>query len=152
MCWRNKGASRWSHCRKRGADGVLRKSNAEEEPGRDQRCSQSSRRPERLDLSSYPSQTPLDLFWSVVVDISIPAFKWWWVHSSWLNKPFLCAVLRPPRAEDPCPEWRTGAMRWRPRKCDPMSGAICIGQIPLLVFVLNQIRFILQLWLFLIEV
>ncbi|XP_051715734.1 histone RNA hairpin-binding protein isoform X1 [Ctenopharyngodon idella] len=43
---RNKGASRWSHCRKRGADGVLRKSNAEEEPSRDQRCSQSSRRPE----------------------------------------------------------------------------------------------------------
>ncbi|XP_058654688.1 histone RNA hairpin-binding protein isoform X2 [Onychostoma macrolepis] len=41
---RNKGASRWSHCRKRGADGSLRKSHEVEEPGK---CSQSSRRPER---------------------------------------------------------------------------------------------------------
>ncbi|KAF4105245.1 histone RNA hairpin-binding protein isoform X1 [Onychostoma macrolepis] len=40
---RNKGASRWSHCRKRGADGSLRKSHEVEEPGK---CSQSSRRPE----------------------------------------------------------------------------------------------------------
>ncbi|XDV36719.1 hypothetical protein PO909_006450 [Leuciscus waleckii] len=38
---RNKGSSRWSQCRKRGADGSLRK--AEEDPGREQRC---SRRPE----------------------------------------------------------------------------------------------------------
>ncbi|KAI2644319.1 Histone RNA hairpin-binding protein [Labeo rohita] len=40
---RNKGASRWSHCRKRGADGSLRKSHAIEEPGK---CSQHSGRPE----------------------------------------------------------------------------------------------------------
>uniref|UniRef100_A0A671L0Z0 Histone RNA hairpin-binding protein-like n=1 Tax=Sinocyclocheilus anshuiensis TaxID=1608454 RepID=A0A671L0Z0_9TELE len=38
-----KGASRWSHCRKRGADGNLRKSYEVEEPGK---CSHSSRRPE----------------------------------------------------------------------------------------------------------
>ncbi|XP_067312509.1 histone RNA hairpin-binding protein [Pseudorasbora parva] len=37
---RNKGASRWSHCRKRGADGSLRKSHAEEDPAGEQRCSQ----------------------------------------------------------------------------------------------------------------
>lgn len=39
---RNKGASRWSQCRKRGADGILRKSHADEEPGKDQRCSKRS--------------------------------------------------------------------------------------------------------------
>ncbi|XP_059378435.1 histone RNA hairpin-binding protein-like isoform X2 [Carassius carassius] len=41
---RNKGSSRWSQCRKRGADGSLRKSHAVEELGK---CSQSTHRPER---------------------------------------------------------------------------------------------------------
>ncbi|XP_026120997.1 histone RNA hairpin-binding protein-like isoform X1 [Carassius auratus] len=40
---RNKGSSRWSQCRKRGADGSLRKSQAVEELGK---CSQSTHRPE----------------------------------------------------------------------------------------------------------
>lgn len=100
-----------------------------------------------LRLVSDSNQTPLsqeDLFWSAVVDILfsvyqmhklneiasdlILAFKWW------LNEPFLCAVLQPQRVADPCPEWKTGAMKWRPRKCDQMSGVICIGQLPLLIF------------------
>ncbi|XP_052005251.1 histone RNA hairpin-binding protein [Xyrauchen texanus] len=40
----NKGPSRWSHCRKRGADGSLR-SHDDEEAGKDRR-SKSSRRPD----------------------------------------------------------------------------------------------------------
>ncbi|XP_065124152.1 histone RNA hairpin-binding protein isoform X2 [Paramisgurnus dabryanus] len=41
---RNKGPSRWSTCRKRGADGSLRRPNPDEELNKDQRCPQ---RPER---------------------------------------------------------------------------------------------------------
>ncbi|KAI7801295.1 histone RNA hairpin-binding protein [Triplophysa rosa] len=37
---RNKGPSRWSSCRKRGADGSLRRSHPNEEENKDQRCSQ----------------------------------------------------------------------------------------------------------------
>ncbi|XP_056328182.1 histone RNA hairpin-binding protein isoform X3 [Danio aesculapii] len=49
---RNKGASRWSQCRKRGADGSLRKSHADEEPGKDQRCSKRSESYRRRILAS----------------------------------------------------------------------------------------------------
>lgn len=37
---RNKGPSRWSTCRKRGADGSLRRPNPDEELNKDQRCPQ----------------------------------------------------------------------------------------------------------------
>ncbi|TRY98203.1 hypothetical protein DNTS_006235 [Danionella cerebrum] len=43
---RNKGASRWSQCRKRGADGSLRTAHGQEETGKNQRCSPTARRPE----------------------------------------------------------------------------------------------------------